>query len=205
MRWSSLGRDAGSDEELLEDFIAGDRSAFPVLVRRHEDKLFALALRMTGNRHDALDATQDAFVAAFRRASSFRGDSAFGTWLYRIAINACQDLLRKRGRETVQDLEDPAEAPITDDTERIEDAVVARVDVARALAALPEEYREAVVLHDLGGIPYEEIARITGAKMGTVKSRISRGRRRLAELMEHPQTPATSNPSEPGTSIDGAL
>jgi RNA polymerase sigma-70 factor (ECF subfamily) len=201
-----LARDAGSDEELLDRFVAGDRDAFSILVGRHEDKLFALALRMTGNRSDALDATQDAFVAAFRRAASFRGDAAFGTWLYRIAINASQDLLRKRSRETTQDLEGgPTDAGVIASPERLEEAVAARVDLARAFARLPEEYREAVGLHDLGGVPYEEIARITGAKIGTVKSRISRGRRRLAELLEHPRAAGTSNPSKADSPIDGAL
>jgi RNA polymerase sigma-70 factor, ECF subfamily len=200
-RSSSLAPDHHGDEELLREFLRGNRDAFGVLVRRHEDRLFAVALRMTGNRADALDATQDAFVAAFRRAGSFRGDAAFGTWLYRIAINASQDLLRKRRHETVQDVEDTEQSPASD---HVEDSVTARVDIARALAALPEEYREAVAMHDLGGVPYEEIARITGAKMGTVKSRISRGRRQLAELLEHRDTDTTSDPREPDTSIDGA-
>lgn len=190
-------RDDRRDEQLLSDFIAGDRDAFQILVRRHEDRLFALALRMTGNRADALDATQDAFVAAFRRARSFRGDAAFGTWVYRIAINASQDLLRKRKHDSAREVEEATdEAVATGRGGRVEDVVTARVDLARALAALPDEYREAVVMHDLGGVPYEEIALLTDTKMGTVKSRISRGRRRLAELLEHPHQAATSNPTE---------
>ena len=191
-----------SDEELVGAFVAGERSAFEELVRRHEDRLFGLALRMTGNRTDALDATQDAFVAAFRRAHSFRGEAAFGTWIYRIAINASQDLLRKRSRDVVSETEE-TEAH-AGGAERVEDAVVARLDVARALAALPEEYREAVVMHDLGGVPYDEISQLTGAPMGTVKSRISRGRRQLAELLEHREVRQTSNQTTRDTTPGGA-
>jgi RNA polymerase sigma-70 factor, ECF subfamily len=198
-----LGRDQRADNDLLQDFLEGDRDAFSILVRRHEDRLFAMALRMTGNRADAFDATQDAFVAAFRRARSFRGDSAFGTWLYRIGINATQDLLRKRRHETLKDdVGDSEEEPRESPQRRVDDAVATRVDVARALAELPEEYRDAVVMHDLGGVPYEEIALVTGTKMGTVKSRISRGRRRLAELLEQPEGDSASNPRDP--TIDGA-
>ena len=174
-----------SDEDLLRRFIDGSEAAFTDLVRRHEDRIFALALRMVGDRALALDATQDAFLAAFRRAQSFRGDSAFGTWLYRIAINACKDLLRKKKRWG-----DPEEAPEEEGGApgpSVEDSVSERLDLVEALGQLPEEYREAVVMYDLGGIPYEEIARITSSNLGTVKSRISRGRRRLAELMEQPR------------------
>lgn len=176
-----------SDEELNRAFLGGDQGAFDGLMRRHEDRIFSLALRMTGDRADALDATQDAFLSAFRQAAKFRGDSSYGTWLYRIAMNACHDLLRKRSRFVHQ--EEPPESVAPD---RVEDPVVARVDIAQALARLPEDYREAVVLHDLGGVPYEEIATITSTNIGTVKSRISRGRKRLAEELEqHPQTPAS--------------
>jgi RNA polymerase sigma-70 factor, ECF subfamily len=210
-----LARDDRGDNDLLQDFLAGDRDAFSILVKRHEDRLFAMALRMTGNRADALDATQDAFVAAFRRARSFRGDSAFGTWLYRIGINATQDLLRKRRHETLKDDVEDAKQTAGDAggrrregredsiSDRVDDAVVARVDVARALASLQDEYREAVVMHDLGGVPYEEIAQLTNAPIGTVKSRISRGRRRLAELLEQGEGAPTSNPRHPDPTIDG--
>jgi RNA polymerase sigma-70 factor, ECF subfamily len=170
-----------SDELLVRAFLDGDQNAFSDLMRRHEDRVFGLAYRITGNRPDALDATQDAFISAFRRASSFRFDSAFTTWMHRVTLNACYDLLRKRGRTT------PEEHPEDEKghgAAALDDAVALRLDVAQALAALPEDYREAVVMHDLGGLPYEEIATTTGVAIGTVKSRISRGRRRLAELLE---------------------
>ena len=180
-----------SDEALLDKFLGGTQSAYQVLMRRHEERIFGLAFRMTGDRSDALEATQDAFVSAFRQAGSFRGDSSFGTWLYRIAINACRDLLRKKRRlpEPVADPSDKNEQAMAP---RIEDVVVDRVDLARALARLPEEYRQAVALHDLGGVPYDEIATIAGVPIGTIKSRISRGRRLLAVGLEQGSTPDTS-------------
>lgn len=174
-----------SDEDLLRSFVAGDESSFAELMGRHEDRIFALAFRMTGDRSDALDATQDTFVTAFRQAAQFRFDSAFGTWLYRVGINSCHDLLRKRKRWTLRSEEDEDQEPDQAGTP-FDESVALRLDLTRALAELPSEYREAVVMHDIGGVPYEEIARITDARIGTVKSRISRGRRRLAELLEHP-------------------
>lgn len=173
-----------SDEALLAQFLQGEESAFTTLMHRHEDRVFSLAHRMVGNRSDALDATQDAFISAFRRAHAFRGESSFATWLYRIAINASNDVLRKRARLRVAD--EPPERALErgDPASPLDDRVSLRIDIARALTQLPAEYRDAVVLHDLGGVPYEEIAAITGAALGTVKSRISRGRRQLAALLE---------------------
>ncbi len=180
-----------SDAQLLSDAATGSGSAFGVLMRRHEDRIFAMALRMLGDRADALDATQEAFIAAFRQSKSFRGESAVGTWLYRIAINACKDLIRKKSRWIAQD--DVDEIAEKDASERaLDDRVATRLQVQEALARLPDEYRDAVVMHDLGGIPYEEIATATGTAVGTVKSRISRGRRRLAELLEPERHPDPS-------------
>ena len=178
-----------ADEDLLAQAVGGDQAAFSELVRRHEDRVFGIAMRATGDRADAFDATQDTFVAVFRQAAGFRGESAFTTWLYRIAVNASRDVLRKRRR-----LPEPVETvPETAGGDPgMERSVDLRLDLAQALAAVPEEYREAVLLHDLGAVPYEEIARITGTALGTVKSRISRGRRKLAELMEHQARADTS-------------
>lgn len=177
------------DELLLDDFLTGKQEAFDELMRRHEARIFALAFRMTGSRADALDATQDTFVAVFRQAHSFKKDAAFGTWLFRIGINACKDFLRKRNRHPWEGAEQLENTAALGDVER---AASLRIDVVRALQSLPEEYREAVCMHDLGGIPYDEIAQLSGAPIGTVKSRISRGRRRLAELLELPAVTTTS-------------
>jgi RNA polymerase sigma-70 factor (ECF subfamily) len=170
-----------SDEALLQNFIAGDAECFDALMRRHEDRIFALASRMTGNRHDALDATQDAFIAAFRNAKKFKGNAAFSTWLYRIAINSCTDLLRRKKRLVpTEEIEVPNPGHVLDH------GVSLRVDLERALDQLTPHHREAVMLHDVGGFPYEDIAAVTGVELGTVKSRISRGRRKLAVLLEQP-------------------
>lgn len=179
----------GTDEQLLDDFLGGNQGAFDELMRRHEGRIFALAFRMTGSRADALDATQDTFVAAFRQAHAFRKDAAFGTWLFRIGINACKDFLRKRNRHPWEGPEQLEHKAAPGDVER---TASLRIDVVRALQSLPEEYREAVCMHDLGGIPYDEIARLSETPIGTVKSRISRGRRRLAELLELPAVTTTS-------------
>lgn len=182
-------RESPTDEDLLRQAAAGDQSAFSALVRRHEDRVFGIAIRITGDRADALDATQDTFVSVFRQAGSFRAEAAFTTWLYRVAVNACRDLLRRRRRlpEPTDELPERARPGIG-----TEEVVGLRLDLARALAQLPDEYRDAVLMHDLGALPYEEIAQITGVALGTVKSRISRGRRRLAELLEQPAPPPAS-------------
>ncbi|MFP5297692.1 MAG: RNA polymerase sigma factor [Actinomycetota bacterium] len=177
-----------NDLELLSRAREGDERAFADLMRRHEARIFSLCYRMLGDRAEALDATQDTFINVFRRSEAFRGDSAFSTWVYRIGINVCKDALRKKARTPVptEELEPAASGS------SMEDAVDARTDVGRALAELPEEYREAVVMFDIGGIPYEEIAALTDSALGTVKSRISRGRKRLAELLEQPGSPQPS-------------
>jgi RNA polymerase sigma-70 factor (ECF subfamily) len=180
-----------SDEQLLDQFIAGRRACFDALVRRHEDRIFALALRMMGDRSEALDASQEIFFTLWRRASSFRGDSSFSTWLYRIGINTCHDLLRKRKRvpQPQEELPEPVDAGPD-----IEEGVAVRMDLARALAEIQSDYRDAVLMHDLGGVPYDEIARLTGVPVGTVKSRISRGRRALAAALEHRLSAESSKP-----------
>jgi RNA polymerase sigma-70 factor (ECF subfamily) len=171
--------DERSDEQLLEAFLSGDESAFELLIKRHQDRMFALALRMTGDRADALDATQDAFISALRNARSFKGTAAFSTWLYRIGINSCTDLLRRRKRLVpTEEIEPPGAAA------RVEETVSLRLDLTEALGRLTPDHREAVLMHDLGGLPYEDIAALTGVQLGTVKSRISRGRKHLAELLE---------------------
>ena len=180
-----------SDVQLLRLFLSGKQGAYEVLMRRHEDKIFGLAMRMTGNRSDALDATQDTFVTAFRKAKTFKGQAAFGTWLYRIGINTCHDLIRRRKL-----LPEPSEVVETNPaSSQVEDPVIARVDLARALNRLANDYREALILYELAGLSYEEIARVQKVAIGTVKSRISRARDRLA--LEVEQTPRAQPSKEP--------
>jgi RNA polymerase sigma-70 factor (ECF subfamily) len=183
------------DRDLLAAHVAGDPDAFAELVRRHRDRLWAVALRTTGNREDAADGLQEGLVAAFRRAGTFRGDSAVTTWLHRVVVNACLDRLRAakvRAADTLpDDLEergdrgslltgaDPAEDPAAA-AERSE----RRRAVLDALRELPPEQRAALVLVDMEGYPVAEAADILDCAVGTVKSRCSRGRARLAELLD---------------------
>ncbi|MDP9222661.1 MAG: sigma-70 family RNA polymerase sigma factor [Actinomycetota bacterium] len=171
------------DEDLVRSFVTGDGSAFNELMKRHEDRIFVMAYRITGDRGDALDATQEAFVSLFRKAHSFRGDSAFGTWFYRIGMNAAYDVVRRR-RRTPEPRAEIEAGPEASGATTMEEAMGMRSEIGAALAQLPPDYREAIVMHALGGFSYEEIATTTRVSLGTVKSRISRGRKRLARLLE---------------------
>ncbi|MER5727655.1 RNA polymerase sigma factor SigM [Streptomyces sp. NPDC002138] len=178
-----------SDQELLALHTAGDPDAFGELVRRHRDRLWAVALRTLGDREEAADAVQDALVSAYRAAHTFRGESAVTTWLHRITVNACLDRARKAASRKT--------APL-DDTDRLErllephesaEAPAERHELHRqllaALATLPAEQRAALVLVDMQGYPVAEAARILDVPTGTVKSRCARGRAKLVPLLTH--------------------
>jgi RNA polymerase sigma-70 factor, ECF subfamily len=165
-----------SDEELLAAHLQGDRTAFGALMTRHERRIYGLCFRILGNREDAEDATQEAFIGALRRAGSFRGEAAFSTWLYRIAVNAATDQARRRGRSRTVPLE-------TEETHRdlaaVGDpsaAVVTSLTVRAALRTVPEDFRIALILCDLYGFGHAQAAEILGVPVGTVKSRVFRGR-----------------------------
>lgn len=168
-----------TDEQLLGAFVAErDQDAIEVLVRRHEGRVYGLAYRLLGNRADAADAAQEAFVLLIRKAKDFRGESAFSTWLYRIVVNASHDLRRKSARQReipTEEMEMHAETSEMQASDRI--------DLERALISLLPEQREAVVLRDIIGLSYQEIAETTGTPVGTVKSRIARARLALADLL----------------------
>jgi RNA polymerase sigma-70 factor (ECF subfamily) len=166
------------DRALLAAHAAGDPDAFGTLVRRHRDRLWAVALRTLGDREEAADALQDALISAYRSAGGFRGDAAVTTWLHRIVVNACLDRVRRR-RPTVPLPDEPA---VVDDRT---DSVATRLTVHAALAGLPAEQRAALVLVDLEGMPVAEAASVLGVAEGTVKSRCARGRARLAVLLGH--------------------
>lgn len=173
--------DGRSDHELLAAHVAGDPHAFTELVHRHRDRLWAVALRTTGDPEEAADALQDAFISAYRRAGQFRGDAAVTTWLHRIVVNASLDRLRRRQVRPTSQLPDDIEGGGVlvdqhDELGRREDQLV----IAEALAELPEEQREAVLLVDVEGCTIEEAAARIGCPPGTVKSRCSRGRAKLA-------------------------
>jgi RNA polymerase sigma-70 factor (ECF subfamily) len=174
--------DTVTDTELLAAHRAGDPEAFGELVGRYRRELWGIALRTLGNPDDAADAVQEALVAAYRRAATFRGEAAVRTWLRRIVVNACIDRIRhERVRATVPWPERDLPA------RRCDPAVetVTRLAVDEALAMLPVEQRVAVVLVDAQGYPVAEVAAILRVPHGTVKSRCARGRARLAVLLGH--------------------
>lgn len=181
------------DAALVKAAAAGDTSAFATLVQRHERRIYNLAYRMVG-ADDAADATQDAFLAAYRRLDSFRGDAAFSTWLYRIAVNACYDLLRTRARtpDPVEEVPEPDSARAPGASADPADVAGLAIDVQRALANVPEDFRVVLVLHDLQDRPYDEIAEITGVPLGTVKSRLHRGRSMLGASLGTSGAPTPS-------------
>ena len=176
-----------TDAELLAAHVAGDADAFGELFTRHRDRLWAVALRTSGSPEDAADALQEAMIAAFRRAGSFRGDAAVTTWLHRIVVNACLDQHRRRkSRPTTTWIESLHER------EHDRDDVANRelqIELERALATLPDDQRAAIVLVDVEGYSVEETARILDCAPGTVKSRCSRGRARLAARLLEVRNP----------------
>jgi RNA polymerase sigma-70 factor, ECF subfamily len=177
-----------SDESLLAAHLRGDPRAFGELVGRHERRIYGLCLRILGNREDAEDAAQEAFLSALRRASSFRQAAAFSTWLYRIAVNAATDQARRRGRARVTQLgPDDAGMAVAPGSE-LGEVVASAVAVQTALTRIPEEFRVAVVLCDLYRVPYADAAQILEVPVGTVKSRVFRGRVALAERLGDPPT-----------------
>ncbi|MGW6706260.1 RNA polymerase sigma factor SigM [Streptomyces sp. NPDC054956] len=204
-----------SDQELLSLHAAGDPDAFGELVRRHRDRLWAVALRTLGDREEAADAVQDALVSAYRAAHTFRGESAVTTWLHRITVNACLDRARKAASRRTSPL---------DDTERLErllephesaEAPAERQDLHRqllaALGTLPAEQRAALVLVDMQGYPVAEAALLLDVPVGTVKSRCARGRAKLVPLLTHLRTSTGDNTDTergrnrtPGTTVPPA-
>lgn len=169
------------------------------LLRRHHDRIWAVCRRLAGNDADAADATQEAMVLIVRRLHTFDGRARFTTWAHRVATNACLDELRRRGRRPGLGLPDDdteTSAAIMDGGPPVDRSVTDRLTVDAALAQLREEFRVPVVLRDLGGHDYAEIAAILDLAPGTVRSRIARGRARLAELLADAPTPAAHD--DPG-------
>ena len=177
-----------SDEALAAAANSGDRGALEVLLARHFDRVHAICRRVTGHPEDALDATQEALIALTRGLHRYDGRALFTTWLYRVATNAALDELRRRKRR-------PEPAEVDEDRSlggpagTVESAVAARLDVDAALATLTPEFRAAVVLRDLCDLDYSEIAEVLDVPIGTVRSRIARGRAAIADQLREPTAP----------------
>ncbi len=170
----------------------GDQQALDQLLRMHQDRIHAVCRRLAGNDADALDATQEALIAIVKGLPRFDGRAKFSTWSYRVATNACLDELRRRGRRPdpgLPDYETASLSPVGGTTPRDPaETVSAAIDVDRGLALVPEEFRTAVVLRDVAGLDYAEIAEVLDLAPGTVRSRIARGRARLADAISGNQT-----------------
>jgi RNA polymerase sigma-70 factor (ECF subfamily) len=173
----------GTDEALVRRAQRGDRAAFDQLVVRHRDRVYAVALRLTRNPADAEDALQDTFLNAYRALGRFGGRARVSTWLYRIAANASYDVIsRRHGRD--QPLDDGAYEPASPGDPYAQDAQRRALELA--LAALPDEFREAVVLCDIAGLGAGEAAELLGVPAGTVKSRVFRARALLVVALREP-------------------
>lgn len=170
---------------LVERCRQGDLGAFEEVYRTHAGRLYSVACRLVGNQADAEDLLQDIFLAAHRKLDSFRGESALGTWLYRLATNLCLDHLRSKSVRTSQLTDTLDQEPgLSDVSSRgLADRTVARMDLERALAKLPEGCRAAFVLHDIEGLEHREVASILGIAEGTSKSQVHKARLRLRALL----------------------
>jgi RNA polymerase sigma-70 factor (ECF subfamily) len=170
---------------LVERCRQGDLTAFEAIYRTHAGRLYSVAYRILGNAADAEDLLQEIFLTAHRKLDSFRGDSALGTWLYRLASNLCLDHLRSRAARTGQVTGTLDDEPGLADTSsrRLADRTVDRMDLERAVAELPEGCRTAFILHDVEGLEHREVAEMLGIAEGTSKSQVHKARLRLRAML----------------------
>ena len=185
---------ADADRELIRRYLAGDVDAFETLMQAHENRVFSICLRMLRDRDGALDATQDVFLAVFRKVDRYKEQAAFSTWLYRVTVNTCYDHLRRAKRKRTEPMPehfDPGDPSSSD-------ALVAaelRPAIEEALQALPVEFRAAVILVDLEGMSLEGAAGTLEVPVGTIKSRVFRARRMLAQELGN-LAPPTKHPTD---------
>jgi RNA polymerase sigma-70 factor, ECF subfamily len=179
------------DRGLIDEVLAGKTAAFEELVRRYQDRLFNVAFRVVQHPDDAADVVQDVFLNAYQSLSSFKGDSEFFTWLYRIAFNSAISFKRRRRVTLTLDNQRPTQAaiePVDRSTETSPAAGMERSDdervLADAIAKLSSEHRTVLVLKELDGLKYEEIAEVIGAPIGTIRSRLHRARLELRNLLD---------------------
>lgn len=179
------------ENEIIRSVLRGNVNDFEKLVTAYEKNVYNIALRMVGDPEDAADMTQETFIKAYRALSGFRGDSKFSSWLYRIASNVCLDFLRSRSRHpqvslSTVDEDDRATFELPDMRQNPEEQLMKKLGmeaVRRGLEQLPEQQRQILVLRELGGLSYAELAQTLGLEEGTVKSRIFRARKRLCTLL----------------------
>ena len=187
-------KDLTREEEsrIVQKVIKGDVNAFEKLVLEYEKSVYNIALRMTGNSEDASDMTQEAFIKAYNSLQSFRGDSKFSVWIYRIATNVCLDFLRSKSRKptvslSVEDNEgEEVQLDVADESQSPElllDRQMTRESVRRGLETLSPEYRQILLLREIQGLSYDEISQALGLEVGTVKSRIFRARKKLCTFL----------------------
>jgi RNA polymerase sigma-70 factor, ECF subfamily len=198
---SGLAPGEPSDATLLRRHVNGDPDAFGLLFRRHKDRLWAVALRITCDPDDAADALQEAMISAFRRADNFRGESAVTTWLHRIVVNASLDLLRRRSARSVGWSGDPDDLPLPEPRQGVDSAAStdSRLDVDAAMRTLPPPQRAALVLVDMLGYSVADASAILGVSAGTVKSRCARGRAKLVPYLSHLRRDYPGQRNQPAT------
>ncbi len=177
---------------IIQRVIGGETEAFELLVLEYQKNVYNVALRITGNAEDAADMAQEAFIKAYNSIASFKGDSRFSVWLYRIVTNVSVDFLRSRARRpasslTVENEEgETVELEIADEglsPERLMEAKLTSQAVRRGLEMLPEDYRQILLLREIQGLSYDEIAQVLDIEIGTVKSRIFRARKKLCAYL----------------------
>jgi len=179
------------DQSLARDAANGDRKAFDQLVLKYEKKVYNLAYRMSGNYDDASELAQEAFIKAFKSIGSFRADSEFGTWIYRITLNVCYDFLRKNKKQAVISISEVGEDGYIIQNIQSNDITPSEYaesretirEITEAIDTLKKEQRTMIILRDIEGFTYNEIAKILKISEGTVKSRINRARITLSNIL----------------------
>lgn len=169
-----------ADVELAGRIKSGEAAAFEALYRQHASRLYNLASRMAGGASEAEDLLQDIFLLAYRKVGSYRGESSLGTWLYRLAMNHCLDVLRNRQTrmgQVTDSIDEPDAAPVAAPGPTL--SAVSRIDLERAIEALPPACRAAFLLHDVEGFGHQEVADILGVSEGTSKSQVHKARLRI--------------------------
>ena len=195
---SDTQADGGAgDLALVAAARAGDRQALDQLLRRHYDRVYSVCRRILHHDADAADATQDALIAAVRGLASFDGNAQFGTWLYRVATNTCLDHLRRRKRRPTSPLDETVSVSELLSTRPFDSTVVDQMAVQAALGRLPEDFRIAVVLRDVADLDYDAIAETLNVPIGTVRSRIARGRALLAKELGNQTGPHNHPTNQP--------